>query len=130
MLLLLAGWALAFQAVQFLLQLFPILLVLFRVDGIIQVCVKFQHILPQSSRHWVGAFTRAVMHEARIRFVCQDVLARTGFASRVKVAVREPQRIVRYLLQEAGVIFDGVLRPLYGHFFGLGRWELEASNSD
>src|SRR5438132_14264076 len=88
MLLLLAGWALAFQAVQLLLQLFPILLVLFRVDGIIQVCVKFQHILPQSSQHWVGVFMREVMHEASIRFVCQDVLARKGFASRVKVAVK------------------------------------------
>ena len=128
--LLLAGWALAFQFVQFLLQLFPILLVLFGVDGIIQVCVKFQHILPQSSRHWVGAFMREVMHEASIRFVCQDVLARTGFASRVKVAVREPQRIVRYLLQEAGIIFDGVIHALDVHVFGLGRWNLEAHSSE
>ena len=97
--LLLAGWALAFQFVQFLLQLFPILLVLFGVDGIIQVCVKFQHILPQSSRHWVGAFPREMMHEASIRFVCQDVFARPRFASGIKVAIREPQRVVRYLLQ-------------------------------
>src|SRR5438045_8874713 len=98
MLLLLAGWALPFQVVQFLLQLFPILLVLFRVDGIIQVCVKFQHISPQSSRHWVGAFMRAVMHDASIPFVCHDGLARTDFASRARLAVREPRRIVHYSL--------------------------------
>src|SRR2546430_15046821 len=99
--LLLAGWALAFQFVQFLLQLFPILLVLFGVDGIIQVCVKCQHILPQSSRHWVGAFPREMMHEASIRCVCQDVLARTGFTSGVKVAARQTQRSGRYLLPES-----------------------------
>src|SRR5207237_10335598 len=73
---------------------------------------------------------RQVMHESSIRFVCQDVLARTGFASRVKVAVREPQRIVRYLLQEAGIIFDSVIHALDVHVFGLGRWNLEAHSSE